>query len=139
MKYLLISASVLLGSFSLGSSSLAADRVIGPVQAIERDMDNVFQSCVDQVKDPNQQQSIFFCSFPLAKTKTEFTTGRQFMLQYGKDGCSVEAVVENTFLTIMFGLSQGSSSFATAKNCFSKALDASANKDHFKFIIYSAQ
>lgn len=135
-----VAVTTVMITLSLTSPAMAADRPLGTVVAVERDIPNVYQSCVDQVKlDPKQPTSFFFCKFPATKNKVEFSIGEQFVLMLDKDGCTVEGVVNNSTLLITFGTNPERSSFDSAKACLRKAFDASPNKDDLKFIIYSVQ
>jgi hypothetical protein len=135
MKWIATLALVL-----VSMQAVAEDRRLGPVVAVERDIPNVFQACVDKVKlDPKNPTTIFSCTFPVTKNKAEFSVGQQNLLNLYKEGCSVEGTVQGTTLLIMFGTNPGRTNFESAKVCLRKALDASPDGDRLKFIVYSVE
>ena len=136
-----ITSTILALICSLGFvvSAQAADRKLGNVIAVERTLENIYQGCIDQVKPEDSPMALYSCSFDPKTNTADFAAGRTNLLNMNKDGCMVEGVLQNSVVHIMFQGRSAKANFADAKACLRKAIDASPNKDSFKYTIFTIE
>jgi hypothetical protein len=117
----------------------ASDRKIGNVIAVERTIDDVYQSCVEQMKDANDDLVFASCKFDAKKSNADFSQGNQRVLTLWKDGCEVEGSVMNGVVLVTFQATGANATLKDSKACLRKAIDGNQTKDSFKFIIYTVE
>lgn len=117
----------------------AADRKIGNVIAVERTIEDVYSTCIDQVKDHKGETAFASCKFDAKKTNADFSQGAQRLLNLWKDGCEVEATAQAGIVLITFNANGAKATLDDSKACLRKAIDAAPNGDTFKFIAYTIE
>lgn len=130
---------VLAMAFTMTLNAQAADRKIGNMIAVERSIDNVFQTCVAQLDTNDNESELYSCKYDIAKTALDFTAGSQTLLNVSDENCSVEASVQKAKILVLFSAQTGKRDQAAAKACLQKALNGSQNKDTFKFYAYTLE
>lgn len=132
---LIFSLATLLFAFSVH----AADRKLGNVIAVERDVTNIYNSCTSNViPDPQKTKSaaLYSCSVPVLKDGDASITRGTFLNGVGQD-CIVDGEVGNGSLVIEFSTSAENSSYTDSQACLKRALDAINNDT--KLIIYTVE
>jgi len=132
----LVTLATLLFAFSVH----AADRKVGNVIAIERDVTNIYDSCMSTVTpDPTTTKSSdtysCFVKSPMNPNDTPLTRAH-FLKNVGSD-CDVEGDIENGSLLITFNTSADTSSYADSQACLKRALDVI--NDSTKIILYTVE
>lgn len=135
----IFSALTLALAFTAVTTAHAADRKIGNVIAVERTVDDVYASCVDQVKDQKEESTFASCKFDLKKTNADFSQGAQRLLGLMKDGCEVEAYAQSGMILVTFQATGAKSTLSDSKACLRKAIDAAPNRDSFKAIVFTVE
>ena len=136
---LIFSALTLALAFTAVTSAKAADKKIGNVIAVERTIDNVYQNCIDGLGLPGDDTNFLTCTLKVKKTNEDFMNGYQRLLTLTNGGCEVEGTAQAGSVMISFQDRRPKASIDDSKACLRKALDASVNKDSFKFIIYTIE
>lgn len=134
-------------SLSFAFSAQAADKKIGNVIAVERSVENVYQDCAAQfttapttLKDTKPKEPSFYtCRFDGKKTPHDFAPTAQRLLSLSNKDCDVEGFMQNSIVLVTVQLKLETPSMAAAKSCLQQALNESANKDSFKFNIYTIE
>lgn len=126
-------------AFTAVSTAHAADRKIGNVIAVERTINDVYQTCVDQLKDHKGDTAFASCKFDAKKTNADFSQGSQRVLTLMKDGCQVEGTAQNGVVLVIFEATAPKSTLDDSKACLRKAIDASTNGDAFKIIVFTVE
>ncbi len=135
----IFSALTLALALTAVTTARAADKKIGNVIAVERTIDGVYQSCVDQLKDVKDDNSFASCTFDTKKTDADFTQGSQRVLTLWKDGCQVEGYAMNGVVLVTFQARGAKATLEDSKACLRKAIDSNQTKDSFKFIVYTIE
>lgn len=135
----IFSALTLALALTAVTTAHAADRKIGNVIAVERTIDDVYQTCVDQLKDSASDSTFAACKFDAKKSNADFSQGTQRVLGLMKDGCEVEGLVQSGVVLVTFRATTPKATLEDTKACLRKAIDASTNKDSFKFIVYTIE
>lgn len=118
-------------------SAQANDRKIGNVIAVERQITNIYDTCLSNVKtDITKEQTFFFCSFSFKKSALEMPVTEGGLIRFTDSKCHVEADAENGIFFLTFGKVKGTSDFATAKNCLALATQ---NKNSVNAIVYTIE
>ncbi|AZZ35555.1 hypothetical protein CIK05_01640 [Bdellovibrio sp. qaytius] len=103
-------------------SAQANDRKIGNVIAVERQITNIYDSCLSKVSgDTSKDQDFFICTINFLKTPTEMAITKGGLIRLVDSNCKVYGDAANGALLITFGKAQGLSDFAAAKNCLAQA------------------
>lgn len=117
----------------------AADRKIGNVIAVERTIEGVYESCLEQIESEKSAATIYACKFETKNTNADLSPGARRLLNFSKNQCYVEATLQNSVILIMFNSKKEKATFTMAKNCLRDALDASPDKDNFKYVVYTIE
>lgn len=135
-------------SFSAFTTAQAADKKIGNLIAVERTIDNVYQTCAAQIKNetsPKQTAngealpSFFACKLDAGSKDFDFMPKYQRLLTHSDSVCDIEGFAQNSSALITVQMKGKSLGAENAKNCLQRALDASENKDSFKFTIFTIE
>lgn len=135
----IFSALTLALALTAVTTAHASDRKIGNVIAVERTIDDVYQTCVDQLKDVKGDNSFASCKFDAKKTNADYSQGTQRVLTLWKDGCEVEGSVMNGTVLVTFQATGAKATLEDSKACLRKAIDGNQTKDSFKFIVYTIE
>lgn len=115
----------------------ANDRKLGNVIAVERQITNIFDNCLNKVtSDTTKDSSFYVCSYSFLKSPTEIQFGKKKAMNFSSKDCAVSAEFINGFVFITFGVANGQSNFATAKNCLAKSIN---NNTPVDINIYSVE
>ena len=102
----------------------ANDRKLGNVIAVERQITNIYDKCLSKVSsDTTKDSSFFICSFSFLKSSAETQIAKKYVINFATNDCRVNGEAVNGFLFMTFGKANGTSNFATAKNCLAQAID----------------
>lgn len=116
-------------------SAHAGDRKVGNVIAVEREISNVYNTCLSQVEDTTGSKSFFSCGIKyVTDGETPVSKGR--VLKLMDDKCSVVGETMSGVLFITFSSAQERSTFEVARMCLEKALLA---KNSVKVIVYTIE
>jgi len=135
----IFSAMTLVLALTSVTTAHAADRKLGNVVAVERTVEDVYQTCVDQLKDHKGDTPFASCKFDVKKTNADFTQGMNRVLGLFKNGCEVEGYVQNGAILVTFLANGDNATLSDSKACLRKAIDASVNGDKFKFIVFTVE
>lgn len=136
---IIFSALTLVLALSAVTTAQASDRKIGNVIAVERTISNIYETCIDQLKEDQTSGQFVSCKIDVKKTNADYTQGTQRVLFLYKDGCEVEGYAQNSVALITFSATTPKATLNDAKACLRKAIDTSANKDSFKILIYTVE
>jgi hypothetical protein len=136
MKWILSALSMVL-AFNV----YAADKKVGNVIAVERTLENVFATCIDEVQkdktfDPNAQY--FGCGMD-AISGNESVPGNQRLLRVRTETCTVDADIVGTRAVIMFNGMEKKANFASARACLETALRGANNGSTLKFTVFTVE
>lgn len=112
-----IALVALMGAFS----AHAADRKIGNVIMIERDIENVYDRCVTSMKQESEGK-YNFCTIQITKSPAEVLLNKGGGLRYNTTTCSVESEFGNGKMLISFRALNKDASTEDAKRCLQNAL-----------------
>ena len=125
----------LVASLMAFSAAHAEDHKVGNVIAVQRDINNLYDTCVKNVVgDVSKTQNSFFCNIKFIKSPTEIPVSRGGVIRFQDDRCQVFGDVEGGFLMIGFGKAQGASSFEQAKVCLQRSLQG---RDSTAVLVYT--
>ncbi|QDK36683.1 hypothetical protein [Bdellovibrio sp. NC01] len=118
-------------------SAHAEDRKIGNVIAVERQVPNMYDTCVKNVTgDTSKEQSFYFCAINFLKSPLETSSSKGGVIRYKEANCRVDGEVANGVLLITFGRESGNTDYATAKGCLQRALNQPNN---MSFVVYTIE
>ena len=128
--------SLVLLSLLLGLSAQANDVKLGNVIAVEREITNIYETCLENVNaDTSKPARMFLCSYRFTKNnEIGMTKGRAFLLK--NDQCDVHAEVMNGSLLVSFATPRPTSDFEVSKECLATAL---RNSPPVKSLIYAVE
>lgn len=129
----------LVSSVSLVSTAFASDRKIGNVIAVERTLNNVYQSCIAQIKDSADKSSFQACAFNPKSGPSDSAPGKQSLLHFNNKVCTVEAQLQNNVIFVTYQSLNPKATLEHTKACLRDALDSSPNKDSFKFLMHTVE
>lgn len=136
----LVSFATTLATLLFAFSVHAADHKIGNVIAVERDVPNIYNSCMATVgPDPaaNKTSDLYTCYVGgIAKVGDTVITKGDFLKNVGTD-CNVSGEINNGSLLIAFSTAADSSSYADSQACLKRALDVI--NDSTKIILYTIE
>ena len=113
-----IALVALMGSFS----AHAADRKIGNVIMIERDIENVYDRCIASMSQSSEGGKYNFCAIQITKSPAEVLLNKGGGLRYNNTACSVESDFGNGKMLISFRAVGKDVSNEDAKRCLQNAL-----------------
>ena len=118
-------------------SAQAGDRKVGNVIAVEREITNVYESCVQNITgDTTKQRDIFVCNFSFLKSPNEVSLGKGGVIRYKDDACVVNADTGNGVVLVVFGPAKGTTTLDHAKVCLQRALQ---NNNSVTAVIYTVE
>lgn len=118
-------------------SAQANDRKVGNVIAVERQVTNLYDSCLRTVTgDITKEQTFFFCTINYLKSPLEVSVTKGGLIRYNSNGCNVDADAGNGVLVMTFGKAKGTSDYATAKSCLQAALQ---NANSVNVLVYTME
>lgn len=107
-------------------SAKAADRKLGNVILVEREIPNPYDLCVKNVIDKtDKKQQMFYCVIKYTKANMETPVNSKIaVINQNSEGCVVRGEVGNGNMMIGFGPNKAEVDFETAKTCLAKGLAA---------------
>lgn len=123
-------------SMLLAFSVQAADRKVGTVIGVEREIPDVYSTCLKNVSgDTSKPKSFFSCAIKYVDDgELPVTKGRAFRLT--DDRCSVHGDLTNGVLFITFTGAKNPSSFEVSRGCLERSLPNNAS---VKAIVYTLE
>lgn len=122
MKAIILLAS-LLGAISVH----AADKKIGNVIMIERDVDNVYDRCIAGLDDENRDKRDQFCAIQITKSPMEVLMNRNGGIRYKTPNCVVDSDFGNGKMLISFRSLDKDAKLPDAKRCLQNALNENSD------------
>ncbi|MFS4460213.1 hypothetical protein [Bdellovibrio sp. HCB2-146] len=113
-----IALIALMGAFS----AHAADRKIGNVIMIERDIENVYDRCVASLNPETKAGEYIFCPIQITKNAGEVLLNKGGGLRYKTPTCSVESDFGNGKMLITYRALSKDATLEDAKRCLQNAL-----------------
>ncbi|RYZ86220.1 MAG: hypothetical protein EOP06_14905 [Proteobacteria bacterium] len=135
-----IKCMILASTLTLAIAAQAADKKIGSVVAVERSVENILTTCVDQVKKDKYQDptgQYFSCSYAIVKPGESIPAGQRFLALRTSE-CNVDAEAKDTKVVVFFGGNDMKSNLTTAQNCLETALQEKKIND-FKVIVHTVE
>lgn len=115
-------------------SSHAADRKVGNVIAVEREIPDLYNTCLKNLQGPTDKpQSFFSCAFKYI-TDGEIPVSKGRVLKLMNERCQVVGESTNGFIMITFAGAKSPSTFEASRACLERAL---SEKDFVKVIVYT--
>lgn len=117
---------ILIAGIFLTLTAQAADRKLGNVIVIERDIENVYSSCLSNIKsvDTDKPQTFFFCTLQLTKHDGEVLLNKGGGFRHLTDTCQVATEFGAGKMLIYFGGPKDEkTSFEDSKKCLKEATD----------------
>jgi hypothetical protein len=113
---------IALAAMAFTFSAHASDTRLGSVVAVQRQVDNLYSTCIANVNgDTTQPNSFFSCVIPVAKANELSVTTSRFVHEFN-DRCLTEGTLQNGKILITFGTAKDESSFNEAKTCLAQGL-----------------
>jgi len=134
MKMLCSAITLALALISV-STAQASDKKIGNVIAVERTIENVYQTCIDEMKQNKETPTFASCIIDIKNTKVDFVQISQRVLTLADGGCEVEGTAQAGVILVSFQARGAKATVADSKACLRKAINASPTQDSFKFIV----
>lgn len=122
MKALVLLAS-LLGAISVH----AADKKVGTMIMVERDVDNVYDRCIAALKPEDGNKASQFCVVQITTNPYEVMLNRTGGIRYRSPNCSVDSDFGNGKMLVSFQALGKGATLADAKRCLQNA--ANENSD----------
>ena len=122
MKAIILLAS-LLGAISVH----AADKKVGNMIMIERDVDNVYDRCVATLKDEDRDKKLQFCYLQITKSPVEVMLNREGGIRYKTPNCKVDSDFGNGKMLIFFEALSKDAKLADAKRCLQNAVNENSD------------
>lgn len=113
----------------------AADRKLGNVVAVEREITNIYQTCMNQL-DPKDQGPYYTCKISAVQNDKELALSNKNILFLNDPTCVVEGGLQNSSIFIMYNSADLKADPAISKNCLRKSLGSS---DSLKMIVYTLE
>ncbi len=131
MKFFFAIASLL-----VAFSAQAADRKVGNVVAVEREISDLYNTCLKEIQDlTDRPQNFFSCAIKYT-TDGELPVSRGRVLRLKDERCQVVGETINGVLMITFSGAKTPSTFEASRACLAKAL---SEKDFIKVIVYTLE
>lgn len=118
-------------------SANAADRKVGNVVAIEREIADVYSTCLKNMADQDTSKSAysFYCSIPFLNDG-ELSITKGGIIRLIDNRCVVAGDVTNGKIFITFNTAKNLSTFEESRLCLQRSLTPSNSK---KVIIYTIE
>lgn len=136
---MIFSALTLALAFTAVTTAHAADKKLGNVIAVERTIDDVYQTCIGNMKQTQDESTFQVCSISAKKTNADFLNAYQRLLSFSKEGCEVEGSAQGNVVMFTFQANGPKATKDDAKTCLRKALDANTTKDSVTFLVYTVE
>lgn len=120
-------AIVLLASLLGAISVHAADRKIGNVIMIERDVENIYDRCVAGLKDEDREKTDQFCAIQITQSPMEVMMNRTGGMRYKTPNCVVDSDFGNGKILISFRALGKDAKLADAKRCLQNAVNENSD------------
>lgn len=131
MKLFLAIASLL-----VAFTAQASDRKVGSVIAVEREISDLYNTCLKNLGGPTDKpQSFFSCGIKFS-TDGEIPVTKGRVLKLMDDRCQVVGEAINGVVLITFAGTKSPSTFETSRACLERSLSA---KDFIKVIVYTLE
>lgn len=120
----------------VGLTVHAGDRKIGNVIAVEREISDIYTTCLKKTDaDTSKPQTFFSCGFKyIVDGEIAVNSGR--VVKLIDDKCSVIGEAINGTLIITYASAQKPSTFEASRMCLERALTA---KDSLKMMVYTIE
>ena len=106
----------------LSFSAHAADTRLGNVVAVQRQTDNIYNTCLANVNgDTTKPTSFFSCIIPVTHDNEMSITTSRFLHEFN-DRCQTEGALQNGKILITFGVTGREATFNEAKTCLAQGL-----------------
>ncbi|MBC7371544.1 MAG: hypothetical protein H7326_08270 [Bdellovibrionaceae bacterium] len=118
----------------------ASDKKLGNVIAVERTVENVYATCVDQMqkdREHNPADRYYICKLDVAATSSDSTPGGQRILTVRSPDCTIDTELKDSKVLLMVNGNAAKANFASAKACLKTAMDQ--NGDTLKFVIFTIE
>ena len=113
---------ILAATLAFAFSAHAADTRLGTVVAVQRQVDNLYSTCIANVNNDITKPSAFFaCIIPVAKQNELSITTSRFVHEFNTR-CQTEGTLQNGKILITFGVTDQEASFDQAKTCLAQGL-----------------
>jgi hypothetical protein len=122
MKALVLLAS-LLGAISVH----AADKKIGNVIMIERDVENVYTRCIADLKDQDREKEQQFCALQITTSPFEVMMNRNGGIRYRTPNCQVDSDFGNGKMLVSFQALGKDATLADSKRCLQNAVNENSD------------
>lgn len=128
---------LLITSLFISFSAHAVDRKLGQVIAVERELTDVYDTCLKTVSgDVSKPSSFFSCTVKFA-TAPEMPISKGNIFRLIDQNCSVTGEAINGTLLITFSGAKSNSTFEASRLCLENTL--AANKNSVKLHIYTIE
>lgn len=123
-------------SLFIGFSAQASDVKLGNVIAVEREITNIYETCIQNITgDTSKPTRMFICSFRFTKNnEIGMSKARAFFMK--NEQCDVHAEISNGSMLMTFATPQPTSSFEASKECLATAI---RNSPPVKSLIYAVE
>lgn len=118
------------------ASAHASDRKVGNVIAVEREVSDIYSTCLKNgPENTTKPQSFFSCAIKYT-TDGELPVSKGRVIKLVDDKCSVVGETANGTLLITFAAAKSPSTFEASRSCLERAL---STKDYVKVIVYTLE
>ena len=125
-----------IASLFVAFSAHAADRKVGNVIAVEREISDLYNTCLKAVEGPTDKpQSFFSCAIKYVKDG-EIPVSKGRLLKLMDERCQVHGEAVNGVVFITFSGAKAPSTFDASRACLERAL---SQKDFAKVIVYTLE
>lgn len=126
-----------LASMLLAFSANAADRKVGNIVAVEREISDIYNTCIKSLQDEDTSKPayIFSCAFKYLNDG-EMAVSKGRIVKLMDDKCTVIGDAANGTIMITFNTAKSPSSFEESRLCLERALTP---KNSAKVIVYTLE
>ncbi|WII73592.1 hypothetical protein QJS83_06865 [Bdellovibrio sp. 22V] len=127
-----------LASMFVAFSANAADRKVGNVIAVEREVPEIYDTCLSNMgdQDTTKPRSFYSCAIKYT-TAGEIPVSQGRVLRLKTDKCDVHGEAFNGVILITFAnISKDTATFEPSRSCLKNAL---TGKDYVKAIVYTLE
>ena len=120
--------SILLLACFLGAVSVqAADKKIGTVIMVERNIENVYDRCIADLKNEDRANKQQFCALQITTSPMEVMMNRTGGMRYRSAQCTVDSDFGNGKMLISFQALGKDTTLADSKRCLQNAVNENAD------------
>lgn len=127
-------------AFAFVLNAQAADKKLGNVIAVERTIENVYATCVDQIerdKRHNSSDRYFVCKLDAAASPSDSMPGGQPALTVRSPDCTIDTELKDAKVFLMINGNETKANYTSAKACLKKAMNQSG--DTVNFVIFTLE